>query len=79
MEKRVLIGKALGAVFLLTFLIETFGRIVREHWEPWQDMGKKSGKFSMKIDKKELDGLTNNEFRISLMFILEMCIRDRTI
>lgn len=37
MEKRVLIGKVLGAVFLLTFLIETFGRIVREHWEPWQD------------------------------------------
>ena len=26
MEKRVLIGKVLGAVFLLTFLIETFGR-----------------------------------------------------
>ena len=22
---------------LLTFLMETFGRIVREHWEPWQD------------------------------------------
>lgn len=37
MEKRVLVGKALGALFLLTFLIETFGRIVREHWEPWQD------------------------------------------
>ena len=35
-----------------------------------QRLGKKSGKFSMKIDKKELDGLTNNEFRISLMFIL---------
>ena len=35
-----------------------------------QLLGKKSGKFSMKIDKKELDGLTNNEFRISLMFIL---------
>lgn len=35
-----------------------------------QCLGKKSGKFSMKIDKKELDGLTNNEFRISLMFIL---------
>lgn len=33
-------------------------------------LGKKSGKFSMKIDKKELDGLANNEFRISLMFIL---------
>lgn len=37
MEKRVLVGKALGALFLLTFLIETFGRIVREHWESWQD------------------------------------------
>ena len=24
----------------------------------------------MKIDKKELEGLNNNEFRISLMFIL---------
>lgn len=35
-----------------------------------QRLEKKSGKFSMKIDKKELDGLTNNEFRISLMFIL---------
>lgn len=35
-----------------------------------QRLGKKSGKFSIKIDKKELDGLTNNEFRISLMFIL---------
>lgn len=35
-----------------------------------QRLGKKNGKFSMKIDKKELDGLTNNEFRISLMFIL---------
>ncbi|MFG6361156.1 MAG: hypothetical protein K1W09_01885 [Akkermansia muciniphila] len=35
-----------------------------------QRLGKKSGKFSMKIDKKELDGLNNNEFRISLMFIL---------
>ena len=35
-----------------------------------QRLGTKSGKFSMKIDKKELDGLTNNEFRISLMFIL---------
>ena len=35
-----------------------------------QRLGKKSGKFSMKIDKKELDGLTNNEFRISLIFIL---------
>ena len=35
-----------------------------------QRLWKKSGKFSMKIDKKELDGLTNNEFRISLMFIL---------
>ena len=35
-----------------------------------QRLGKKSGKFSMKIDKKELDGLTNNEVRISLMFIL---------
>ena len=35
-----------------------------------QRLGKKSGTFSMKIDKKELDGLTNNEFRISLMFIL---------
>ena len=33
-------------------------------------LGKKSGKFSMKIDKKELEGLNNNEFRISLMFIL---------
>lgn len=33
-------------------------------------LGKKNGKFSMKIDKKELDGLNNNEFRISLMFIL---------
>ena len=37
MEKRILVGKVLGAVFLLTFLAETFGRIVREHWEPWQD------------------------------------------
>ena len=36
-EKRVLVGKVLGAVFLMTFLAETFGRIVREHWEPWQD------------------------------------------
>ena len=26
-------------------------------------LGKKSGKFSMKIDKKELEGLNNNEFR----------------
>lgn len=33
-------------------------------------LGKKNGKFSLKIDKKELDGLTSNEFRISLMFIL---------
>ena len=37
MEKRILVGKVLGAVFLLTFLAETFGRIVQEHWEPWQD------------------------------------------
>lgn len=37
MEKRILVGKVLGAVFLLTFLAETFGRIVREHWEPWQE------------------------------------------
>lgn len=35
-----------------------------------RNLGKKNGKFSMKIDKKELDGLNNNEFRISLMFIL---------
>ena len=35
-----------------------------------QRLGKKSGKFSMTIYKQELDGLTNNEFRISLMFIL---------
>lgn len=35
-----------------------------------RSLGKKNGKFSMKIDKKELDGLTSNEFRISLMFIL---------
>lgn len=34
MEKRILVGKVLGAVFLLTFLAETFGRIVREHWSP---------------------------------------------
>lgn len=40
-----------------------------------QRLGKKSGKFSMKIDKKELDGLTNNEFRISLMFILANGLR----
>ena len=33
-------------------------------------LGKKSGKFSKKIDKKELEGLNNKEFRISLMFIL---------
>lgn len=33
-------------------------------------LGKKNGKFSMKMDKKELDGLSSNEFRISLMFIL---------
>lgn len=33
-------------------------------------LGKKNGKFSMKIDKKELDGLSSNEFRISLMFVL---------
>ena len=33
-------------------------------------LGKKSGKFSMKIDRKELDGLKDNEFRISLMFVL---------
>lgn len=33
-------------------------------------LGKKNGKFSLKVDKKELDGLKNNEFRISLMFIL---------
>lgn len=37
MESRLLVGKILGGVFLLTFLMETFGRIVREHWEPWQD------------------------------------------
>lgn len=36
-RKRVIIGKILGAVFLLTFFIETFGRIIRDHWEPWQD------------------------------------------
>lgn len=35
-----------------------------------RSLGKKNGKFSMKIDKKELDGLTSNEFRISLTFIL---------
>ena len=37
MESRLLVGKVLGSLFLLTFLMETFGRIVREHWEPWQD------------------------------------------
>ena len=37
MESRLFVGKILGGVFLLTFLMETFGRIVREHWEPWQD------------------------------------------
>ncbi len=37
MESRLLVGKVLGSFFLLTFLMETFGRIVREHWEPWQD------------------------------------------
>lgn len=31
---------------------------------------KKSGKFSLKISKKELDGLKSNEFRIFLMFVL---------
>lgn len=36
-EKRVWLGKVLGVIFLLTFLAETFGRIIREHWEPWQD------------------------------------------
>lgn len=35
-----------------------------------KQLEKKSGKFSMKIDKKELDGLKSNEFRISLMFVL---------
>ncbi len=34
---RIILGKTLGAVFLLTFLIECVGRIIRDHWEPWQD------------------------------------------
>lgn len=38
-------------------------------------LGKKSGKFSLKIDRKELAGLKNNEFRVSLMFILSNGLR----
>lgn len=34
-------------------------------------LGKKSGRFSAKIDKKELYGLTNNTFQIELMFVLD--------
>lgn len=33
-------------------------------------LGKNNGRFSVKINKKELDGLNNNEFRISIMLIL---------
>lgn len=32
-------------------------------------LGKKNGSFSMKIDKKELDGLKEDAFRVRLMFI----------
>lgn len=33
-------------------------------------LNKKNGKFNMRIDKNELSSLQNNEFRISLMFVL---------
>ncbi|MEG2328055.1 MAG: hypothetical protein RSB48_07160, partial [Akkermansia sp.] len=34
-------------------------------------LGKKNGKFAVKIDRNELVELKDNDFRITLMFVLE--------
>lgn len=36
-KHRELGGKVLGGIFLLTYLAESIGRVIRVHWEPWTE------------------------------------------